>query len=328
VRTLKHLILALCTFVPSCVRLWIWRLLGMEVGPGCRIGMFSLVVADTIKLGPGVVIEPFAMIYGPESVELGERCRISYFVTILGSGRLVMRPQSYVIIGAMIDTTHGCTLGERAAVGARCILMTHGDSQLTYTLGYTFRNGPVEIGADCYLGFGVSVYPNVKIGDRSVIAPGVLVTRSIEADQLLLPPQPSSKTRQTISVGLLRARNPQEVRAEKIESDFRSLVDLAGAATLDESRDDYWVLSLPRRRKVVLLRTAGADIPACVDRRTVVWTPKRDRDYPVPTFDFSCLTVHGGRTALAEQIAAFLCAHRAVHFVFDMPEGAARRAAA
>jgi acetyltransferase-like isoleucine patch superfamily enzyme len=309
----------------------IWRLLGMEVGPGCRVGLGSLVVADHIKLGPGVVIEPFAMIYRPAYLEIGERCRISYFVTVLGSGRLVMRPQAYVIIGAMLDTTHGCYIGDRAGIGARCILMTHGDSQLTYTRGYGFRNGPIEIGADCYLGFGVNVYPKVKIGERSVIAPGVLVTRNIEPDQLVLPPQASSKTRQSISVGLLRARNPHEAQLAKVESDFRSLTELVHGATLDSSREDYWVLSLGRRRKAVLVRKSGAEIAALLDRRTVVWTLARDRAYPVPTFDFSQLTVYGERTALAEQVAAFLCAARAVHFIFDTqtdPASANGRAAA
>src|SRR5689334_8124645 len=98
--------------MPSPLRLLIWRLLGMEVGPGCRVGLGSLVVADHIKLGPGVVIESFALIYCPAYLELGERCRLSFFVTVLGSGRLVMGARSYAIIGALIDTTHGCHVGE------------------------------------------------------------------------------------------------------------------------------------------------------------------------------------------------------------------------
>jgi acetyltransferase-like isoleucine patch superfamily enzyme len=316
VRAFKRLILALCTFVPSPVRLLVWRLLGMEVGPGCRVGMGSLVVADHIKLGPGVVIEPLAMIFSPAYLELGERCRISYFVQILGAGRLVMGPQSYAIIGAQIDTTHGCRVGARSAVGSRCVLMTHGDSQLTYRLGYTFRNGPVELGEDCYLGFGVNVYPNVKVGDRSVVAPGVVVADNVGPDQLVLPPQLTNRMRQTISVGLLRARDPRRARAEKLEGDFRALAGLAPGPGPDDSRPDYWVLTFPRRGRVVWVREAGADITALLGGGTVVWTAARDRDYPVPTFDFSCLTVHGRRTALAERIAAFLCAHRAVHFVF------------
>jgi acetyltransferase-like isoleucine patch superfamily enzyme len=329
VRAVKRLILALCTFVPSPVRLLVWRLLGMEVGPGCRVGMGSLVIADKIKLGPGVVIEPLALIYCPAYLELGERCRVSYFVQILGSGRLVMGPQSYVITGAQIDTTYGCRVGARSAVGTRCVLMTHGDSQLTYRLGYTFRNGPVEIGADCYLGFGVNVYPNVKVGDRSVIAPGVVVAGDVEADQLVLPPQLTNRMRQTISVGLLRARDPRQARAEKLESDFRALAELAPGSSLDDSWPDYWVLTLPRRKRVVLVRDGGADVTALLSGATVVWTAVRDRDYPVPTFDFSCLTVHGRRTALAERIAAFLCASRAVHFAFAPPAaGPDRRSAA
>jgi acetyltransferase-like isoleucine patch superfamily enzyme len=42
-----------------------------------------------------------------------------------------------------------------------------------------FRGGPIEIGEDCWIGRGVIVTGNVKVGRGSVIGANAVVTRDI-----------------------------------------------------------------------------------------------------------------------------------------------------
>ena len=41
---------------------------------------------------------------------------------------------------------------------------------------------PIEIGEDCWLGGNVTLLPGVKIGDRSIVAAGSVVTRNVPPD--------------------------------------------------------------------------------------------------------------------------------------------------
>lgn len=79
----------------------------------------------------------------------------------------------------------GIVVGARTLIGPNCQLYTP-----LHPMNYLERRRPVErglrieIGADCWLGGGVVVCPGVKIGDRSIVAAGSVVTRDIPADSL------------------------------------------------------------------------------------------------------------------------------------------------
>lgn len=79
----------------------------------------------------------------------------------------------------------GITVGDRTLIGPNCQLLTP-----EHPMDHRERRKPVErglriaIGEDCWLGGGVVVCPGVRIGDRSVIAAGSVVTRDIPADSL------------------------------------------------------------------------------------------------------------------------------------------------
>ena len=116
---LKIIALLLCTFLPSGLRIAVWRMLGMRVGNGCRVSVGSIVVADRIKLDHGAVIEPLTFIYRPKVFEMGERARIAAFVRVVGYGEVVIGPQSFVAMACMIDCTTEFRMGHRVALGPR-----------------------------------------------------------------------------------------------------------------------------------------------------------------------------------------------------------------
>jgi acetyltransferase-like isoleucine patch superfamily enzyme len=60
------------------------------------------------------------------------------------------------------------SIGQRTSIGIRAVIVAHFWSQLG-----------VEIGDDVFVGPGVIIMPNVKIGDGAVITAGSVVTKSV-----------------------------------------------------------------------------------------------------------------------------------------------------
>lgn len=71
-------------------------------------------------------------------------------------------------------------LGDRVSIGPRVTLITDSspnNSKLTRL--FPIKSGVIEICDDTWLGAGVIVLPNIKIGRCSVIAAGAVVTKNI-----------------------------------------------------------------------------------------------------------------------------------------------------
>jgi len=284
----------------------VWRLLGMEVGVGCRVSFGSIVVADKIKIDHGAVIEPLTFIFRPESFEMGERARIAGFVRIVGYGQVVIGPQSFVALGCLIDCTMGFRTGARAGLAPRCTFYTHGSWQLIYNQGQRYRNGPIVVGSDIYIGMCAIVYPNVTIGDRSVISPGQVIRTDVSPDSWVAPLQETHR-----EGPLERLQVDLSKRQEQIEADLKHLAAKYPGSVLDDSQPD---------------RLLRGDAEVAIDQlardRTVVWCLAGGGDSPaIPTFRFGELRVLGGWTPFAESIATLLCEEAGAHFVFESRGG-------
>jgi acetyltransferase-like isoleucine patch superfamily enzyme len=293
-------------------------MLGFKVGRGCHVSMFSIVVADRIELGPGAVIAPLTMVYRPTHFSMGERSRIGGFVRIIGwHGNVLLGPQTFVAVGCLIDGTGGFELGERSQIGPRCTLYSHGATGLIFNMRYPHRNGPIRIGADCWLGMGCIVHPQVVVGDRVIMLPGITVRGNVPPDTAVLPPTAEHRT---VSASRLLIGVTDEVRREKMDDMLRLCATHFRGSRLDESSSDLWRLLLAGGNKVYLIREDSATIdPAeIVVARSVIWTLFEHTVAPgPPTFCFERLTVFNGWTPFAEEIAAFLCEYGGAHFTFQ-----------
>jgi len=88
-----------------------------------------------------------------------------------------------VFIGTdtLIDTSHPhlVSIGDRVVIGIRCIIIAHFDNvEFNYANRHQ-TNKSVHIEDDVFIGPGVIVMPNVKIGTGSVVMAGSVVTHSI-----------------------------------------------------------------------------------------------------------------------------------------------------
>lgn len=314
---LNRLLLLLGTFLPSGLRLLLWRVLGHSVGRGCYVAPLSLVVADRIEMAPGAVIETLTMVYRPQRFAVGERARIASFVRIIGyRGQVVLGPQSFIGLGCLVDSSGDFELGPRSQVGPRCTLYTHGATGLLYNARYPHRIGPIRFGADCWVGMGVIVGPSITVGDRVIILPGLTVRANIPSDNSVVV---SMNDRRLVPTGRLLIGVTDADRMHGIDGLLRMLGASTPGSRLDDVRDDLWRLTLPGGKAVHLLRTDKATVAAdgLTPAKHVIWTlPARDGLPPVPTFCFDHLTVYNGWTPFAEQVAAFLCRDGGAHFVW------------
>lgn len=277
--------------------------------------MMSVVVADQITLGPGSVIEPLTFIYCPRSLVMGERSRIAGFVRIIGYGVVDIEPQAFIALGCLIDCTTEFHLGARSAIGPRGTYYTHGATTLIFNERFPHRNGPIRIGQDCWLGMGCIVYPRITIGDHSIVLPGMVVNSDVGENQAVLPP---AQPYRVMAADVIRVMVPDKAKEGTIEECFRKCSQFFRCSSIDDARDDMWVLTLPGRGKVVLLRNSESRCPEGYPReKTVVWRLSSPENEPsVPTFQFDLLSIRGGWTPFAESIAACLCERAGYHFVF------------
>jgi serine acetyltransferase len=114
---------------------------GAQVGPGTRV-LAGLVVHNAER--------DFA------NLRIGQACHV---------GREVM-----------VDLMHSIRIGDRVTISMRTMLITHtdvGDSNC----GLARSGADIEIEDDVYIGAGAIVLPGIRLGARSIVAAGAVVTR-------------------------------------------------------------------------------------------------------------------------------------------------------
>lgn len=133
-------------------------------------------VADNLKTaslksrmtcGKGVTIRENALIYCPERVTLSSGVYIGPRVTIMAQG--------------------GVEIGERTMVGPCVTILSvnHDFPSALQGSGAVQRKRPVSIGSDCWLAGGSIILPGVKVGDKSVVSAGAVVTADVPPNTIV-----------------------------------------------------------------------------------------------------------------------------------------------
>ncbi len=316
---LKQIVCILGVFLPWSIRAWTWRLLGFKVGKHCNVKLLTLVYADQIEMGPGVVIEPLTLIYKPRRLILEEGVRVASFVRIVGwKGDVHLKRQSFVGIGTIIDLSNGFQLGERSQVGPRNTIYTHGISQLLFSTRLPERIGAVVIGRDSYVGMGCLIYPKVEIGDEVLIFPGMRILENIASRQALVPTNNDYTFQPIRRFQLLTTISDQR---KTLDTYFAQFGDLFGKGPIDRSNDDIWKLKLKGRGQILYVRNEAVEIEGNLlqpAKKIVIWTllPLNKHEH-IPQFCFSKLLVYGPETRFGRKIALDLQG-RMAQFAFDI----------
>lgn len=141
-----------------CLALWpLVRSLPWSLGYGLRYCFFcrlSAACGEVLQAGPGLSVR------GWEGLRIGDRVSLQD--------------------GCYIDASGGISLGDDVSVAHHSSLLSseHQFELADLAIKYNpMRFAAVEIGPDCWIGCGVRVLAGARLGRRSVIAAGAVLTR-------------------------------------------------------------------------------------------------------------------------------------------------------
>jgi len=131
---------------------------------------------------------------GPLNVSYGDHCRISGNTTF--SGRVASKKTPELILGSNIDIGWMSTIavagkvsiGNNVRIAGRAFIAGYPGHPLDAAdraaglPDHDDQTGDVVIEDDVWIATGVTILPNVRIGKRSIIAAGSIVTRDIPED--------------------------------------------------------------------------------------------------------------------------------------------------
>lgn len=152
------------------------------------------------EFGEGSVIAPFPrLIVGGRYVSIGKRCFFGSGLTLsVRDEYLGVRHTPSFTVGdrtmlgrdLLVACTHAIRIGSAVTISDRVYI---GDSHHGYedvdvaVLDQPMRGqAAVTIGDGCFIGVGAAILPGVRLGNGCVVAPNAVVTRSFDANTILL----------------------------------------------------------------------------------------------------------------------------------------------
>ncbi|HRK00282.1 MAG TPA: acyltransferase [Ignavibacteria bacterium] len=191
--------------LPSFLKIFIYKMMGAEIGKGVRIGFGSVVIGEKIKIGEFSKISMFTYIRGreikigryvsigsqtvidTEKIEIDDDAKITEQVFIGGlsspDSLLKMGKRTTIMKMSFINTTKPVVIGDDTGVGGHCLLFTHGSWQNKLE-GYPVAFAPISLGKNVWLPWRIFIMPGVSIGDGCTIGADSLVTKDIPAGSL------------------------------------------------------------------------------------------------------------------------------------------------
>lgn len=221
------------SMLPAFVKPTVYRLMGMKVGRGVRIGFLAVIACEVGDLGDGVSIAPLVRIrcrhlrIGARStigslvkasvhtLHVGSQCTISGPNEIAGDpddarSCLSMGPASWILPYCYVNVAREIRMGRNVGVGGGSYLFTHG-LWLSRLDGYPVAFGPIELGNDVWLPWGCFLMPGVNVGDGVVVGARSVVNKSLPAG-VLAAGVPAKVIRERASQPLDRAQRLEVLR--------------------------------------------------------------------------------------------------------------------
>jgi len=140
--------------------------------------------------GTEVVFEPGALVFHPETIELGDDVYVGHYAILKGYYRGHMRIGTGTWIGqqAFLHSAGGLTIGERVGIGPGVCVLTS-SHQLGPGIGPIIDQplvmAPVSLGAGCDIGARAVILPGVTVGEGAQIGAGAVVTGDVPAGSIV-----------------------------------------------------------------------------------------------------------------------------------------------
>jgi len=134
--------------------------------------------------GKGVVFEAGALLFHPETIELGEDVYVGHYAILKGYYRGHMRIGAGTWIGqhAFLHSAGGLTIGARVGIGPGVCVLTSSHELGPGTgpiIDQPLVLAPVHLGSGCDIGARAVILPGVSIGAGAQIGAGAVVTADV-----------------------------------------------------------------------------------------------------------------------------------------------------
>lgn len=179
----------LLIFMPSVIKIWFYRLMGVKIGKGSYIG-FSLIDARDLILGEYVYIGHFNILWRLNKLELASGSRVTLFNWITGGreGSFFLGRNSSISFGHFMEASSDIRIGNNCIIAGRYSqFFSHGITP--YDLD---DRRPIHIGDWCYIGSAVRFLPGTSVSDHTFVGMGSVVTKVISEKYVLVAGCPAT----------------------------------------------------------------------------------------------------------------------------------------
>jgi len=166
-----------------------------EIGDNCifydnvTVGKNSILARNVILMNNVIVGRNVIL----QNIEVGENSHIEYEVITmgLGKGKIKIGKESYIGVRCILDYSDNITIGDYVHIaGPSTGLWTHSSAEQVLKgdklSDKTHRTtSSIVIENNVYIGGNCTIYPGVKIGHHSIVAPNSAVTKDVEPYSLV-----------------------------------------------------------------------------------------------------------------------------------------------
>ena len=147
----------------------------------------NVIIAENVIINPCVKIGNFSTL---SNIQIGKNSHVESRVECLGSGNgtIIIGCESYIGFSNILDWSDNITIGDFVHIaGPSTGLWTHTSAlKCLYSIPLNDNNlkyrptAPIIIESNVYIGGNCTIYPGVKIGHHSIVAPNSAVTKNVE----------------------------------------------------------------------------------------------------------------------------------------------------
>jgi len=224
----RKLLVGLTLFQPSIVKIFVYRLLGADIGKHVHIGFGSYIFSEKIVLRDGVSMAKNVHIVCREIIA-DEESAISDEVTVDGESSLKLGKGCYLGPRAYINVARPVVLEDDVGMGGH--IYTHGVWP-PYTEGYPRKIAPVTLKKGAWVPPHTTILPGVTIGEETIIGTGAVVTKSVPSRAFAVG-VPAEVTKSVDEMQLKLTPSQKERRIREILHDFRSWI--RGSIAIEEN---------------------------------------------------------------------------------------------
>ncbi|GAH14691.1 unnamed protein product, partial [marine sediment metagenome] len=129
-----------------------------------------------------MIIEPGALVFHPENIEIGNDVYIGHYSILKGyyRNKMIIGAGTWIGQQCFFHSAGGLTIGRNVGIGPGVKIITsfHGEEGTHVPILHShIEIAPVIIEDDCDIGVGTIVLPGVTIGRGAQVGAGAVLTR-------------------------------------------------------------------------------------------------------------------------------------------------------